>query len=137
MGFNSAFKGLNNSNCKSGGDHPMRGLCNSGCEVESYPSTHSQPCTRWRVDFQHHALAALTPERPVTLCEGFLLNVESGLDGQGNSCFPPRFNPLTVQSLESRLIAKVARNLKLVFGTSVVCFCFTFYLMISLGLNLF
>ena len=45
------------------------------------------------VGFQHHALAALPPGRPGTLRKGSLLNVESGMDGQGQSFFPPGFNP--------------------------------------------
>lgn len=68
------------------------------------------------VGFQHHALAALPPGRPGTLRKGSLLNVESGMDGQGQSFFPPGFNPPpTVQSLESRLIAQVTKILRLLY----------------------
>jgi len=68
-----------------------------------------------RAGFQHHALADLPPGRPGTLCKGSLLNVESGLEGQGKSYFPPGFNPPIVQSLESRLIAKVTKFLRLLY----------------------
>jgi hypothetical protein len=107
---------LSNSNCKNGKDHPMICLCDNRREVEPYLSIHSQPGARWGVSFQqHHALAALPPGRPGTLCKGSLLNVESGLDGQGIFRFPPGFNPLNVESLVSRLIAKVAKILRLLY----------------------
>jgi len=44
-----------------------------------------------------------------------MLNVEFSLDGRGKSCFPSGFKPLTVQSLESRLIAKVTKILRLLY----------------------
>jgi hypothetical protein len=89
------------------------------------------------VGFQHHALDALPPGRRGTLCKGPLLNVESVLDGQGQSCFPPEFNPpdRLIPGMSSNCTSR--QNFKtFVFGTSVACFFFTFYLMISLGLNL-
>jgi len=69
------------------------------------------------VGFQQLDLAALPPGRPVNLCKGSLLNVESGLNRQGNSCFPLGFNPPppAIKSLGSRLIAEVTRILRLLY----------------------